>query len=141
MDSFPHINRTPTTESEWFQALAALARHLRTPDGCPWDREQSTADFAAYLLDEAREFVEAAQSGDDAHCEEEFGDALFTLFAAAAAAEEAGRFTLESAMARIHEKMVRRHEHVFGDVTAATAEDALQVWEDAKRKERKERSQ
>lgn len=138
MDSLPHITTPPKTESEWFEALTALARYLRTPEGCPWDREQSAADFAGYLVDEANEFAEAARSSDDGHCEEEFGDALFTLLAAAAAAEEAGRFTLENAMARIHDKMIRRHEHVFGDEKAATAEDALRVWEAAKRKEREE---
>lgn len=136
MPELPHIQKTPESETEWFEALIALARYLRSPEGCPWDREQGASDFAGYLKNEAEELVEAAGGGDDAHFEEEFGDTFFTLLAAAAAAEEEGRFQLVEALQRIHEKMIRRHEHVFGDADAATAEDAVRVWEAAKRKER-----
>ena len=118
---YPHLEKQPETESEWFEALIALARYLRTPEGCPWDREQ----------------VEALDSGDNRHAREEFGDVFFTLLATAAAAEEEGRFRLGDALERIHEKMIRRHEHVFGDATAETAEDVVRVWEEAKRKEKK----
>ena len=135
-ETYPHLKKPPETESEWFEALIALARFLRTPEGCPWDREQGAADFAAYLTDEVKELVEALESGDDRHTCEEFGDVFFTLLAAAAAAEEDGRFRLGEALEGIHEKMIRRHEHVFGDATAETAEDAVRVWEEAKRKER-----
>ncbi len=136
MDRYPHIERPPEGESEWFEALMSLARYLRTPQGCPWDREQRTADFARFLTNEAGEFVEAVESGDDAHAREEFGDVFFTLLAAAAVAEEEGRFRLEDALRLIHEKMIRRHEHIFGDATAETPEDAIRVWKEAKRKER-----
>lgn len=136
MDSYPHIENPPESESEWFEALISLARYLRTPQGCPWDREQRAADFAHFLTDEAEELVEAVESGDNVHAREEFGDAFFTLLATVAAAEEEGRFRLEDALRLIHEKMIRRHEHVFGDATAETAEDAIRVWDEAKRKER-----
>ncbi len=134
---YPHLEKQPETESEWFEALIALARYLRTPEGCPWDREQGAADFARFLADEVREQVEALDSGDNLHAREEFGDVFFTLLATAAAAEEEGRFRLGDALERIHEKMIRRHEHVFGDATAETAEDVVRVWEEAKRKEKK----
>ena len=134
---YPHLEKQPETESEWFEALIALARYLRTPEGCPWDREQGAADFARFLADEVREQVEALDSGDNRHAREEFGDVFFTLLATAAAAEEEGRFRLGDALERIHEKMIRRHEHVFGDATAETAEDVVRVWEEAKRKEKK----
>ncbi|MCH8205369.1 MAG: hypothetical protein IID09_09400 [Candidatus Hydrogenedentes bacterium] len=133
---YPHLEKQPETESEWFEALIALARYLRTPEGCPWDREQGAADFARFLADEVREQVEALDSGDNRHAREEFGDVFFTLLATAAAAEEEGRFRLGDALEEIHEKMIRRHEHVFGDATAETAEDAVRVWEEAKRKEK-----
>lgn len=136
MDDLPHLNRKPENELDWFEALLSLARYLRTPEGCPWDREQGASDFAGYLEDEVRELREALESGDDTHAEEELGDVLFTLLATAAAAEEEGRLGLENTMRRIHEKMIRRHEHVFGDVEARTAEDALRVWEDVKRREK-----
>ena len=136
-EMYPHLEKQPETESEWFEALIALARYLRTPEGCPWDREQGAADFARFLADEVREQVEALDSGDNRHAREEFGDVFFTLLATAAAAEEEGRFRLGDALEQIHEKMIRRHEHVFGDATAETAEDVVRVWEEAKRKEKK----
>ncbi len=136
MDTFPHFNRVAETELDWFEALINLARYLRTPEGCPWDREQSSGDFAGYAKGEVEELVAAIESGDNAHIAEEFGDAFFTLLATAAAAEEEGRFKLVEVLAITHEKMIRRHEHVFGDVKAETAEDAVLAWEEAKRKER-----
>ncbi len=139
MDDLPHLHKQPETETEWFEALIALARFLRSPEGCPWDREQSAADFSGYLKNEADELVEAARGPNDAHLEEEFGDTFFTMLAAAAAAEEEGRFHLAGALQRIHEKMIRRHEHVFGSETASTAEDAVRVWEEVKRREREAR--
>jgi len=118
----------------------ALARYLRTPEGCPWDREQNSADFAKYTSNEVEELQEALASGDNHHSEEEMGDVLFSMLATIAAAEEEGRFTLESTLARIHEKMIRRHEHVFGDEKAETPEDAIRVWEEVKRREKEEKS-
>ncbi len=136
MDTLPHFNRVPENEVDWFEALIQLARYLRKPEGCPWDREQSSGDFAGYAKGEVEELIEAIDSGDNDHIAEEFGDAFFTLLATAAAAEEEGRFKLEDALALAHEKMIRRHDHVFGDTKAATAEDAVLAWEEAKRKER-----
>ena len=136
MDGYPHIENPPKSETDWFEALIALARYLRTPQGCPWDREQAAADFARYLKEEVEELVEALKSGDNPHAREEFGDVFFTLLATVAAAEEEGRFRIDDALRLVHEKMIRRHEHVFGDATAETAEDAVSVWEEAKRKER-----
>lgn len=136
MDTFPHFDRVAETELDWFEALINLARYLRTSEGCPWDREQSSGDFAGYAKGEVEELVEAIESGDNEHIAEEFGDAFFTLLASAAAAEEEGGFKLVDALALAHEKMIRRHEHVFGDVKAATAEDAVAAWEEAKRMER-----
>ena len=136
MESYPHIQTSPESEAEWFETLLALARFLRTPEGCPWDREQSSGDFAGFLKGECDEFVEALGERDDVHAEEEFGDVFFTLLATMAAVEEEGRFDLKNALSRIHEKMIRRHEHVFGDVVAETAEDAIKVWEEVKRREK-----
>lgn len=132
----PHLRRTPQTEPEWFEALIALARYLRGPEGCPWDKVQSSSDFAGYLKGEAEELVEATRNEDNAHLAEELGDTLFTLLATAAAAEAEGRLDVVEALQRAHEKMIRRHEHVFGDAKAATPEDAIRVWEDVKRRER-----
>lgn len=134
---YPHWTKTPESEVEWFEALASLARHLRGPQGCPWDRKQTSADFTGFTKEEVGELCEALASDDNAHVEEEFGDAFFCLMAVAAAAEEEGRFRLASALQRAHEKMIRRHDHVFGRHTASTPEDAVAVWNKIKTEERR----
>jgi tetrapyrrole methylase family protein/MazG family protein len=132
----PHLNKTPSSELDWFEALAALTRYLRGPSGCPWDRKQSAADFARFAREEMDELLEAFEQGDDGHVAEELGDTLFTLLAVAAAAETEGRFTLTQTLEGIHEKMVRRHGHIFGEHSAETAEDAVSVWEEIKKAEK-----
>ena len=134
---YPHWRKTPVSEQDWFKALMDLARYLRTPEGCPWDREQTAEDFAKYALGEAEELVEAFKSSGNPHIAEEFGDTFFVLLASAAAAEEEGRFSLKEALERAHEKMIRRHDHVFGETRAATPEEAIERWNAAKRKEGK----
>lgn len=136
----PYISKNPENEMEWYQALADLARYLRTPEGCPWDREHNSRQFAAFMADESREYVEALDSGDHVHAEEEFGDCLFTLLASAAAAEEEGRFTLRGALERAHEKMVRRHDHVFGENKAQSPEDAVNAWNRIKEEEKRKKA-
>ena len=133
---YPHLAQVPQTEKDWFQALADLARFLRGPEGCPWDAKQTHRDFARYATEEAQELREACEHGDDAHAEEEFGDTLFTLLAMAAAAEAEGRFVLKNALERAHEKMIRRHDHVFGETRAATPEEAVEMWNRIKEQER-----
>ena len=132
----PHIKEEPRTEAEWFQALADLARHLRGPSGCPWDREQAAADFARYAREEADELVEAVAQGDAAHIQEEWGDVFFVLMAVAAAAENEGVFSLREALEAAHKKMIRRHEHVFGGEKAASPDDAVGRWNAIKARER-----
>lgn len=135
---YPHFDREPQSETDWFEALANLARYLRTEDGCPWDREQSSADFAAFLTEESEELKEAIRDGDNAHIAEELGDTLFTALATAAAAEEEGRLSLKEVLRSIHEKMIRRHAHVFGDATASTPEEVMAIWRQAKDDEKKQ---
>jgi uncharacterized protein YabN with tetrapyrrole methylase and pyrophosphatase domain len=136
MCQFP--NGRPDSEGEWFEALMRLARHLRGPDGCPWDRRQTAASFAGYAREEADELCEALASGDAGHSAEEFGDVFFVLLAAVVAAEDEGRFTLREALERAHEKMVRRHAHVFGDAKAQSPEDAIDSWNRIKEREQKQ---
>lgn len=136
MKEYPYLTKTPESEGEWFHALAQLARFLRGPNGCPWDQEQTSKDFAEFAAEEAQELVDAVRAGDSSHMEEEVGDTLFCLLATVAAAEAEGRFTLEGALQRIHEKMIRRHDHVFGETKAATPEEAIAAWNRAKSAEK-----
>ena len=134
--TYPHLTCSPNTELEWFEALIGLARYLRGPNGCPWDREQTALDFVQYAHKEADELLDAFEQGDNAHIEEEFGDTLFVMLAAAAAAEEEGKFTLQRALERAHEKLIRSHAHVFGATKALTPEDAIAAWNRVKEQER-----
>lgn len=130
------LQKIPQNEIDWFDALIRLARYLRGPEGCPWDRKQRSKDFGRFCLDEAHELAEAFAHQDFSHVEEEWGDTLFTLLATMAALEEEGRSSLARALKRIHEKMVRRHGHIFGDHVAETPEDAAAVWNRIKAEER-----
>lgn len=137
MAHYPYLKSSPQSETDWFSALVGLARYLRSPEGCPWDREKSALDFAAYAGDEIEELREALANEDNRHAEEEFGDCLFTLLACLAAAEAEGRFTLREALARAHDKMARRHDHVFCENRAETPEEAMDAWNAVKARERK----
>lgn len=136
MKHLPHIDKMPGTEAEWFDALVRLARFLRSPEGCPWDREHGSMDFARDAQGEATELVQALEKGsDNGHIEEEWGDTLFTVLATVAAAESEGRFTLLGALERAHEKMIRRHGHIFGGYEANSPEEVARVWDSIKEQE------
>lgn len=125
---------TPKTT---FQDLIALMARLRSPDGCPWDREQTYATLAPMLIEEAYEVIEAAEAEDWAELRDELGDLLFQIVFYGQIAAEQGQFDLHQAMARVHEKMTRRHPHVFGETKAETAAEVLVNWETIKAEERR----
>lgn len=135
---YKHIRNTPQSETEWCDALISLARYLRSPEGCPWDRKQTSQNFAEFLREEAQELLEAFNVDNPNNgIEEEWGDCLFTLLAVAAAAETEGRFDVRHALERIHDKIIRRHGHIFGDYTANTPEEVVEVWRKIKAEEKK----
>ncbi|HEX8146652.1 MAG TPA: nucleoside triphosphate pyrophosphohydrolase [Pyrinomonadaceae bacterium] len=123
-----------------FQDLVALMARLRSPEGCPWDREQTYATLAPMLLEEAYEAFEAveeARAGRPANLCEELGDLLFQIVFYAQVAAERGEFTVDDVTGQIHAKMVRRHPHVFGDVTVRDNEELLRNWEALKAEEKR----
>lgn len=121
-----------------FDDLVALMQRLRAPGGCPWDREQTTADLKPFVIEEAYEVIDAIDRKDDDSLREELGDFLLqAVFLAQIAAEE-GRFDINDAVTAIHDKLVRRHPHVFGEVKADTADQVLTNWEKLKSEERRE---
>ncbi|MGH8017439.1 MAG: nucleoside triphosphate pyrophosphohydrolase [Opitutaceae bacterium] len=109
---------------------------LRAPDGCPWDREQTHASLAPYLIEECCELLEAIDREDFSHMEEELGDVLLQVVFHAQLAEEAGRFDLEAVARGISDKLVRRHPHVFGENRLETSSEVLRQWEQIKRAEK-----
>src|SRR5690242_6428731 len=126
----------PTT----FKDLVNLMERLRSPNGCPWDREQTYATLAPMLLEEAYEAFEAvedAREGRPAELRDELGDLLFQIVFYAQVANERGEFNMDDVITAIHDKMVRRHPHVFGDVTANDAATVLLNWETMKAEERR----
>lgn len=123
-----------------FQDLVALMTRLRSPEGCPWDREQTYATLAPMLLEEAYEAfesVEEARAGRPANLCEELGDLLFQIVFYAQVAAERGEFTIDDVTGQIHAKMVRRHPHVFGDVVVRDNEELLRNWEAMKAEEKR----
>ena len=121
---------------EWFEKLVAVQARLRAPDGCPWDREQTHATLRTYLIEEAYEVLEALESGDDAKFAEEMGDLLLQIVFHSQIAREEERFTVADVIREIHDKMVRRHPHVFGENRAKNAAEVLKNWEQLKKEER-----
>jgi len=124
---------------KWFEKLVKLQATLRAPNGCPWDREQTHMTLRTYLIEEAYEVVEALESGDDAKFAEELGDLLLQVVFHADIARDEGRFDVADVIEGIHEKMVRRHPHVFGEKRAKDAKAVLKSWEKIKAEERNAR--
>jgi tetrapyrrole methylase family protein/MazG family protein len=131
--------------SLWIPALAApvaaevvrfaeLVRTLRAR--CPWDREQTHQSLSRHLIEETYEVLDAIDGGDPAHLEEELGDLLFQVVFHATLAAEEGEFTLADVARTVHDKLVGRHPHVFGDVVADTAGQVMRNWEHIKQAEK-----
>lgn len=102
---------------------------LRGPNGCPWDQKQTHESLKKYLLEETHEYLAAVDAEDDFAMIEELGDVLLQVFLHAQIGEDQGYFTLEDVLASISEKMIRRHPHVFGDVSVEDAEGVVANWE------------
>ena len=123
-----------------FTDLVALMARLRSPEGCPWDREQTYQSLAPMLLEEAYEAFEAVEEAREGHPEElrdELGDLLFQIVFYAQVAHERGEFTIDDVVEAIHSKMVRRHPHVFGDTQARDSAEVLRNWEAIKAEEKR----
>jgi tetrapyrrole methylase family protein / MazG family protein len=123
-----------------FARLLGVVDRLRDPDGCPWDRKQTLRSMAPYLLEEAHEALEAIEREDDADSAEEAGDVLMVVALICRIAEQEKRFDLARAAEAVADKLVRRHPHVFGDVNANSADEALRSWEKVKLSERSEQA-
>ena len=125
------------TPGEWFERLVAVQARLRAPKGCPWDREQTHQTLRTYLLEEAYEVLEALDTGNDAKLAEEMGDLLLQVVFHSQIASEEGRFTVADVIREIHDKMIRRHPHVFGQTRAKDSKEVLRNWEQIKAEERR----
>ena len=117
--------------TEALAELQVLTERLRRD--CPWDREQTERTIVPHTVEEAYEVADAAMARDDAKLADELGDLLFQVYFLALLLEEKGGADLEAVARAVHEKLVRRHPHVFGDAEARTAERVRERWDEIKR--------
>jgi tetrapyrrole methylase family protein / MazG family protein len=125
---------------EEFARLVEIVATLRSPEGCPWDREQTIDSLKPYVLEETYEVVEAIDRGDHAALREELGDFVFEAVFLAQLESEAGHFTIADSLTAIAEKLIRRHPHVFarqdGEAPVSSAGEVVTRWEQIKAQER-----
>ncbi|MDR1693414.1 MAG: MazG family protein [Oscillospiraceae bacterium] len=119
----------------WDKLLWLMAK-LRSPEGCPWDREQTHLSIRDNLAEECGELLEAIDAGSDGMMREELGDVLLQVVFHSQIASEEGRFNIDDVLSGLCAKLIRRHPHVFGDVKAANTEEALASWKEAKKREK-----
>ena len=121
-----------------FKTLLDIVARLRAAGGCPWDREQTHASLKRNLLEECYEVLEAIDRDDGRALSDELGDLLVQVAFHAQIASEAGEFELTDIMSHINRKLVRRHPHVFGDVTVTDAKEVERNWERLKKEENRD---
>jgi len=119
-----------------FEDLVAVQARLRAPGGCPWDREQTHLTLRTYLIEEAYEVLDAIEKGSPLELAEELGDLLLQVLFHADLASESGSFDISNVIIGIHNKMIRRHPHVFGTVKADTPAEVLKNWAQLKAQEK-----
>jgi MazG family protein len=124
---------------EKFERAVSIMARLRGPGGCPWDREQTFDSIKPYTLEEAYEVLEAIDNRDWGELRGELGDLLLQVLFYSQMAQEDGRFSIDDVLDRLSNKLVHRHPHVFGDVTAETSADVLRNWEAIKAEEKRKR--
>ncbi|GMV66143.1 MAG: nucleoside triphosphate pyrophosphohydrolase [Candidatus Hinthialibacteria bacterium] len=129
-----------TGKGQCFEKLCEIMHRLRSPGGCPWDREQTHSSLIKYLIEESYEVAEAIQEGDDPELVRELGDVLLQVVFHSEIASQEGRFTVEDVLQAICHKMIERHPHVFGDARVEDSDAVLKQWEQIKKKERGEDS-
>jgi len=140
-----HASETPAAADDprvlAFARLVGVVDRLRGENGCPWDKKQTVATMAKYLVEEAYEALEAVERKTDADVAEECGDLLMVIALLARIAQDGQRFDIGTVSHGVSDKLVRRHPHVFGEVVAKDAETVLANWESIKQEERKEKQE
>lgn len=126
-----------TVPAKTFAGLVDLMRILRSPNGCPWDREQTHESILSHLIEETYEVVEAVHANDMPELRDELGDLLLHVIFHAQLAGERGDFRIDDVIKAIHSKLIRRHPHVFGDLAGKikNAGDVKKKWAETKRQE------
>jgi tetrapyrrole methylase family protein/MazG family protein len=119
-----------------FERFQEIIAHLRAPEGCPWDRKQTHESLRPYLIEEAYEVLDAIDRGDMAGLSEELGDLLLQIVLHTQIATEDGDFYMADVLRQVNQKMIRRHPHVWGEVTADNPDQVVTNWEAIKQQEK-----
>ncbi|MFB9324356.1 nucleoside triphosphate pyrophosphohydrolase [Paenibacillus aurantiacus] len=120
-----------------FDRLHEIVAVLRSPEGCPWDREQTHQSIRKNFIEETYEAIEALDNDDPIGMQEEFGDVILQVMLHSQMEEEVGSFSVYDVIQTLNEKLLFRHPHVFGDKDAGNSQEALQNWEQMKAEEKK----
>ncbi|MGB9594378.1 MAG: nucleoside triphosphate pyrophosphohydrolase, partial [Anaerolineae bacterium] len=136
VDHLTSLYIPPLPQPGGMESFQETIAHLRAPDGCPWDREQTHQTLRTNLLEEAYEALEAIDRDDADALMEELGDLLLQIVLHAQIATDEGEFRMPDVIAHIDAKLKRRHPHVFGDVKVSGAAEVTVNWEEIKREER-----
>lgn len=145
IDHSQHISHTTTLfvpalgGMSSFEQLQEVVAHLRAPEGCPWDREQTHLSLRQYLLEETYEVLEALDSQDPKALAEELGDLLLQVVLHTQIAIDDGEFYMSDVISHINKKLIRRHPHVWGDVSVSGAAQVLSNWDALKKQEQAEK--
>jgi tetrapyrrole methylase family protein/MazG family protein len=142
--SFDHLTALyipPLPHAGGYDALQEIVAHLRAPNGCPWDREQTHETLVTSLLEETYEVVAAIESGDAHRLSEELGDLYLNLAMQVQIAAEEGEFRLADVLSHVIAKLIRRHPHVFSGLDVQNVDEVLQNWEKIKAAERQTQGQ
>lgn len=123
-------------ELKELKELIEVIAKLRSPEGCPWDREQTHRSLKPHMLEEAYEAVDAIDSGDMVNLREELGDVLLQVLLHSQIADEEGAFNVEDVAKELKEKLIHRHPHVFGTAQVNSASDVLENWDKLKKEEK-----
>lgn len=135
-DAAVYVSPSRISSPAGFSEFVRLIEVLRGPDGCPWDRAQSHQSLRRHMLEEAYEAVAAIEAQDMNDLADELGDVLLQVVLHAQIASESGDFDIDKVVARINEKIRRRHPHIFGDVRADSPEEVTANWDAIKREEK-----
>ncbi len=134
------VSSSPGNAEDLFGEAVSIMRRLRSPNGCPWDREQTFDSVKRHTLEETYEVFDAIERRHWPDLKDELGDLLLQVLFYAQMADEAGYFNIAEVVANLNAKLVRRHPHVFGEATAADSGEVLRNWEAIKREEKRDQS-
>ena len=122
-----------------FDKLKKTVDTLRSPKGCPWDKQQTHQSLIPFLYEETYEVADTIINGNVNHLKEELGDLLLQILLHSRIAEESNNFTIKDVIEMVNNKLIRRHPHVFGDINIDNSEDVIKIWESIKKEEKKDK--